>query len=67
MVSISAEASQAIQTVLDAKTSEKDGLVGTVFAAIGRDGQTLFQGASGVQQYGSDKKVSALKHTLDLA
>lgn len=48
---------QKVQQRLDQATSEKDGVVGAVFAAVDRTGKVLVHAASGEAEKGSGRPM----------
>lgn len=58
MGKISDEAISALKARVDASTSKPDGVPGMVFAAVDRDGDLIFEHASGKRGLGSDQPMT---------
>lgn len=58
MGKISAEAVNSLKARVDATTSKPNGVAGLVYAAVDRDGDLIFEHASGKRGLGSDQPMT---------
>lgn len=59
MVSISSQEADSLKAKIDGVTQEKDGLPGVVFCAVNKDGELIFNHASGKIGLGQEEDMTS--------
>ena len=57
MATISSETNDSLKKQIDDATSDPDGIAGTVYCAVNREGKLIFEHASGKVGKGMDKPM----------